>query len=171
MRRVMIVGSPGAGKSTLAMVMGRALGLPVHHLERICFRKGWRWVPTPQRDAAMAQVFALPAYVLEGNYPQTFSARLADCDTLIWLDLPVLLRLWRVCRRLWRHRGQERPDLPEGSVETDARHQWAFWRYFLIDRLGVEDATATMVAKAPPGVQVIHLRSRREVGAFVAGLK
>jgi adenylate kinase family enzyme len=167
MRRIMIIGSPGAGKSTLAVELGRTLGLPVYHLDRICFRKGWRWVPTADRDAALAQVFALPGYVMEGNYPLTYQARLADCDTLIWLDLHVLLRLCRVCLRLWRHRGAERPDLPEGSVESDARHQRSFWRFFLIDHLALREAALSLVANAPAAVRVVRLTSRREVRAFL----
>jgi len=50
MSRIAVIGSPGAGKSTLARKLGQALGLEVHHLDRLYWQPGW--VETPRSDSS-----------------------------------------------------------------------------------------------------------------------
>lgn len=67
MRRIMIIGGPGAGKSTLAVALGGALGLPVHHLDRMFWAPRWNAVSRDVRQARLDEVLASGAYVLEGS--------------------------------------------------------------------------------------------------------
>jgi adenylate kinase family enzyme len=167
MRRIMIVGGPGAGKSTVGLALGPALGLPVHHLDHIYWGPQWATLSETERQAAVAGVLALPGYVLEGGSPATYAARLADCDTVIWLDLNPALRLIRILLRVLRTRGRARPDLPPESPEDHPVHRRRFWRH-LAQNLPQEQAVLqALVAKAGPGTRVIRLRSRREVRAFL----
>ena len=130
MRRVILIGSGGAGKSTLAARLGRATGLPVHHLDAHYCRPGW--VPTPEAgwDAKIAELAAGPAWIMDGNYGRTMDQRLAACDTVVFMDLPRTLRLARVLRRWLRYRGRTRPDMNGGCHEQIT---WEFvrwvWRY------------------------------------------
>ena len=170
MRRIMIIGGPGSGKSTLARALGQVLALPVHHLGHIHLGPGWARLPAEDRTAAVSQVLALPAYVFEGSFPETYAARLAGCDTLIWLDINPILRIWRLCSRIRRSRGGGRPDLPPLSAEDDPLHVRRFWRHFWGDLLQERATCAALAGRAPPGVRVLHLHSRREVRQFLSSL-
>lgn len=70
----------------------------------------------------------------EGGLSATYANRLARADVIIWLDLPVGLRLWRVLRRTARHWDQQRPDLPEGCPERRNPGFWSFLRFILRTR-------------------------------------
>ena len=168
MRRIMVIGGSGSGKSTVGLALGRALGLPVVHLDRIYWGPQWGKLPDADRQAAVARVLALPGYVLEGGSPATYAARLADCDTLVWLDLNPALRLWRVLMRVRRNRGKVRPDLPPDSPEDHPVHRQRYWRHLARDLSREPAVFAALVAGAPAGTRVIRLQSRRAVRQFLA---
>jgi adenylate kinase family enzyme len=165
MRRVLVIGSGGAGKSTLATRLGGRLGLPVIHLDALYWNAGW--VATPPEDwaRAVADVIARDEWVVDGNYGGTLDARLAACDTVVFLDLPRLVCLWRVVRRWIRYRGHTRPDMAAGCDEQiDAEFLRWIWTYPARRRPGILARLATLTG----GQRVVVLRSRREVEAFLA---
>lgn len=162
-----MVGGAGSGKSTVGLALGRALGLPVHHLDHIYWGPRWARLSETERQAAVAGVLPLPAYVLEGGSPATYTARLADCDTVIWLDLNPLLRFVRILRRIRRTRGRARPDLPPESPEDHPVHRRRFWRHLAQSLPGEQAALQALVANAGPGTRIIRLRSRGQVQQFL----
>ena len=168
MRRVMIVGGPGSGKSTLARVLGEATGLPVHHMDHIHHLPDWQPRPMAEKREMARAVTEGDAWIFEGGMSSTYAERAARADTLIWLDLPVGLRLWRVTARLWRYYGQNRPDMAEGCTETLGWHTLEFYDWILRTRRAQRRKIADLVATARPGLAVHHLRSRRDVAAFSA---
>jgi adenylate kinase family enzyme len=170
MRRIMIVGGPGAGKTTLALVLGQCMRLPVHHMDRLFWQPGWRPALPEARTAAIAEVLDTSTYILEGAYAVTYPARLADCDTLIWLDVNPLVRAVRLWWRLRSEAGQHRPDLAEGCLEGDPDHGRSLWRVFWADPFRLHEQQLWQVAVAEGRVRTVRLRSRREVSAFVAEL-
>ena len=167
MRRIMIVGGSGAGKSTAGLALGRALNLPVYHVDRIYWGPQWGKLSAEDRQSALAQVLSLPGYVLEGGCPATYDVRLADCDTLIWLDLSPALRLFRILARVRRSRGRSRPDLPPDSPEDHPAHARRFWRHLASELPREQAVFAALAAKAPAGTRVIRLSSRRAVKSFL----
>ena len=164
MRRVLVIGSGGAGKSTLAARIGERLGLPVIHLDALYWRPGW--VPTPPDEWArvVGELVARDAWVMDGNYGGTLDQRLAACDTVVFLDLPRWLCAWRVVRRAMRYRGRSRPDMAPGCPEQVTREFLGWiWRYpsrrrpEILRRLGALGA----------GQQGVVLRSRAEAERWV----
>lgn len=118
MKRIMIVGAAGSGKSTAARAIGERLGLPVFHMDRdVYWLPNWEERPEPDRQARVADLVNQDAWVFEGSYSRTFSLRLTRAEMLIWLDPPLLLRLFRVIRRTFQQRGESRSDMAEGCVE------------------------------------------------------
>lgn len=127
MQRIVIVGSGGAGKSTLALQIGEALGLPVFHLDALFWQPGWVTTPRGERLRTLEQLVQSNAWILDGNWGGTgLEVRLAAADTIIFLDLPRTLCLWRAVRRWLSFRGRTRPDLGEDCPE---RLDWAYLRW------------------------------------------
>lgn len=165
MKRVMIVGGPGSGKSTLAVALGKTTGLPVFHMDRIHWQPGWQERPKAQKIALVTQVETSPEWILEGGLSVTYDNRASHADTLIWLDLPLPLRLFRVIKRRWHYRGgQTRPDLPENCPE---KLDWEFLHWVLTTGAGTRRKIQTTI-NAAPHLKVHHLRTRSDVRKFLA---
>jgi adenylate kinase family enzyme len=125
MQRVVILGCSGAGKSTFARALGARLGVPVVHLDALFWEPGWK---EPENEAFRARVTAAiagDAWVSDGNYvSRTFDLRLPRADTVIFLDQPRWLCVFRILWRWLTSFGRTRPDLAEGCEET---FDWTFF--------------------------------------------
>ena len=114
---MVIVGNSGSGKTTLADHVAQRLGVPHVELDAHYHQAGW--TPTPPEEFADAVRAALDAadaasggWVVCGNYPPVRSQIWARADTIVWLDLPRPLVMWRVTSRSF---GQGRA--AHGAVE------------------------------------------------------
>ncbi|MGX9356048.1 AAA family ATPase [Roseobacteraceae bacterium S113] len=168
MNRVMILGQPGAGKSTLARLMGKATGLPVVHVDRIHWMSGWVERAGEDKIALALAEQAKPQWIFEGGLHATKEDRLARADTLIVLDLPFWLRVWRVFARTVRHYGRSRPDLPEGCPE---QFSFEFWKWIWDTRQSQRAKNYRWMEQAERlGKDVVLLKSPAEVRSYIAHL-
>ena len=117
MRRVLVIGCPGAGKSTLTRALAETLGLPAVYLDRLWWKSGWINRTRAEFDARLDAALAGDAWVMDGNYLRTLPRRLERCDAVLFLDYPRRLCLFRALRRILRWRGRTRPDMAEGCPE------------------------------------------------------
>jgi adenylate kinase family enzyme len=170
MQRVMIVGGPGSGKSTLARSLGAQTGLPVFHMDHLHWQPGWVERARADKIAMALAVEDGARWIFEGNLSATYAHRMARADTLVWLDLPVVLRLWRVMKRTVRDFGQTRPDLPEPCPERLNYETLAFWRYIWRTRQTARRPLLAVMDAPPPHLRIVQLQSTAAAGAFLAGL-
>lgn len=145
------------------------LGLPYTELDSLFH--GPEWVPRPEFTDEVTALAAGPRWVAEWQYGAARPLLLRRADTLVWLDLP----RWRVFSQLVRRtlvRRVCRVELWNGNLEpplwtvlTDPEHilRWAWSTY---PRTGKR---VQAVLDAPGGPMVVRLRSRREVGGWLAG--
>ncbi len=166
----MIVGQPGAGKSTLARKLGECTGLPVIHIDTIHWQPGWIERSRDEKTRLCHEVEASDRWIFEGGHSATWSNRIARADLLIWIDRAAPLRFWRVfIRALW-YRRRSRPDLPNDCPELLANLPEFFgfmWRTNKSARAKLEQ----LVATAPAGCRVVCLRSNRETCALLATIE
>lgn len=169
MQRVMINGGPGSGKSTLARIMGERTGLPVHHMDKIHWKPGWTPRPGAEKIPLIRDIIAQDAWIFEGGHSTTYAERMARADTLIWLDLPIGLRYFRVIWRTIRDHGRTRPDMAPDCPEGFHGETLEFWRFIWRTRHSARNKLAEEIAKARH-LTVHHLQSRSQVSAFIASL-
>ena len=102
MQRVMIFGSVGSGKTTLATALGPILDLPVIHLDSLVWQPGCRTIPDEEFFVAHDELLARETWIIEGVGPwQSWAARVAATDTIILPDYH-LWQTWRwVAKRQW----------------------------------------------------------------------
>jgi adenylate kinase family enzyme len=141
MKRILVLGCAGSGKTTLARILGERLSLPVIHLDRHYWRAGWVEPSKEEWRAQVAELAARPEWIMDGNYGGTVVERLAAADTAIVLDFPTHICLWRVVKRLVCSYGRVRPDLPEGCPD---RFSFEFLRY--VARFRRQSRTRLMTA-------------------------
>lgn len=131
MQRVMIIGSPGAGKSTLARRLATVTGLPLRHLDAEYWLPGWtERAPRLWREK-LAALVAEDRWIIDGNYGSSLAMRSARADTLVHLDYSTALCLWRALKRVIGTRGQVRADAAPGCPE---RFDAAFLAYIALFR-------------------------------------
>jgi adenylate kinase family enzyme len=165
MKRVLVLGSSGSGKTTISHVLAAHTGLPVIHLDWHYWRPGWTEPPKEEWRAQVAELVRRPEWVMEGNFGGTLPERLAVADTVIVFDLPTWLCLWRVLKRLVLDYGRTRPDLAEGCPE---QLDLKFLLYVL--RFRRDHRPRLLAALEGFGGRIVMLRSPAEVRRFVEGL-
>jgi adenylate kinase family enzyme len=165
MERVLVIGPPGAGKSTLATEIARRTGLPLIHLDRHHWSAGWVEADKAEWEPKVAALIAGESWVIDGNYSGSLAARLARADTVIWLDFPVWLCLARVFRRAFQYRGKTRPDMAEGCPEQ------INWEFFVYTARFPWVGRKRIVERLPAFAgRLVHLRRPREAARFLRSL-
>ena len=101
-KRIQVVGSAGAGKSTLGAALSACLGCPLVELDELYWQPGWQPASPEAFRAAVAAALAGPRWVACGNYRVVRDLVWGRADTLLWLDYPLSLILYRLWRRTWR---------------------------------------------------------------------
>lgn len=126
MQRVAIIGSCGAGKSTLAKSLAQQLDLPVVHLDTYYWQPGWQETEADRWQQIQQKLVKEKCWIIDGNYGNTIDIRLAAADTVIWLDFNRYLCLWRIIKRYFEYTGRVRPDM---AAECSEKLSWEFIRY------------------------------------------
>ena len=169
MKKILVLGCPGSGKSTLSRRLGPLLDIPVVHMDKLFWTPGWVSI---LRDALIRKLEAelrKDSWVIDGNFSATLPMRLEAADTAIYLDHSSLSCVLRVLRRVLTSLGRVRPDMGEGCPErfdlAFLRFVWSFRKTHRADMLRALDAF-----KANGG-KVILLKNDRETEAFLKSLQ
>ena len=115
MKRIMIIGCPGSGKSTFARGLAEKTGLPLFYLDMMYWNPDRTTKPKEEFRAALRETVTLDEWIIDGNYGSTLEIRMEACDTVIFLDFPVEVCISGVEER----RGKPRADMPWVETEPD----------------------------------------------------
>lgn len=159
MERVMVIGCPGAGKTTFARRLRDVSGLPLYHLDRLWHRPDRTTVPRAEFDARLREIVRQERWIIDGDYQRTLELRLAACGTVFLMDLPAGECLAGAAARI----GREREDLPWVETELDE----AFRRRiadFSKERLPRIHA---LLEHYREGREIVVFRSRQEADRYL----
>lgn len=116
MDRIVVIGTSGTGKSTLARKIGATLNLPVVEMDALHHMEGWEIRPDDEFRALAADATKGARWVVDGNYSQNRDVIWPKAEMVIWLDYPLWLTMGRVVRRTVR-RAVTREELWHGNKE------------------------------------------------------
>ena len=171
MKRVMIVGGPGSGKSVLAAALGKKTGLPVFHMDKIHWLPDWVERTREEKDRMTHEVHMKYSWIFEGGHSSTYAERVGRADTFLWLDVPVGRRIYRVLKRSLRYYGQSRPDLPEGCPERFNRQTVEFVRFIWRTRHSARAKLEAIYRDPPSHLKVHRLETFTDVRRYLDGLQ
>jgi adenylate kinase family enzyme len=162
-RRIAIVGPSSTGKSTLAVAIGRKLGVPAVHLDQFRFEPNTDWRQRPDAEFFRLHDEAIlgDAWVMDGNYSKVLPQRLARATGLILTADHRLASLFRYFRRTLFER--DRPGALEGtkdSIKWDMIH-WIMVRS-PVNQIRYRD---TLLATRLPYVELHGMRGVNELYA------
>jgi adenylate kinase family enzyme len=172
MERIMVVGiSAGVGKTTFARRLGEILGIEVTHLDSLYWKPGWVEAELEEFSASQKEVVKKQQWIIEGNYSNTFELRFNHADTIVYLELPMYVCLYRVVKRWLTNLGENRPDMGEGCTE---KMEWAFLKFIITTYHSRKNKMENRMERFPllgPGKKVFKLRNKREISAFLAEME
>ncbi len=114
-KKAIVIGCAGSGKSCFSRVLAEKTGLPIYHLDRIWWREDGTTVDRAEFDEKLAGILALDEWIIDGNYQRTMEERMKTCDTVFFFDIPTEDCIEGIKSR----KGKERPDMPWKDAPED----------------------------------------------------
>ena len=163
MKKIVILGNSGAGKTTLALQLQQQLNLPLYHLDQLWWLPGWKEDTRENFDRKLGEILRKDSWIIDGEYTRTLAERLKFADTAILLDYPSILCLWRTLKRITLWYGKTRPGMTPGCPE---HYDWAFLWYVWRFRRNYMDRINETLQNFHG--EVIRLKSPAEAKRFIA---
>lgn len=165
MKKILVIGSSGAGKSTFSRRLHSATNLKLIHLDKLYWKPNWvETIDKAEWRKTLTEVLKGDEWIIDGNYSSTLAMRLEFCDTAILLDLPHYICAWRVFKRSVLYRKRKRPDMAKGCAE---KFDWEFlkwtWNYPKRSKERVEE----LLKRFESEKTIIRLKSKKEVENFL----
>ena len=158
MKKAIVIGCPGSGKSTFSRALAKKTGLPLCHLDMLYWNADKTTVARSVFLERLRPVLKADAWIVDGNYASTMELRLAACDTVFFLDYPTDVCLEGVRTR----RGKARTDMPWVETEEDAQFVEYVRRFAEVQRPEVLSLLQKYKEK-----KIVVFHSREEAEAFL----
>ena len=113
MKRVLVIGSPGAGKSTFARKLRDGTGLPLYYLDMVWHRSDRTNISREEFDQRLCEILEKDRWIVDGNYLRTLEMRLNACDTVFFLDTR-----WKSACREWNPGLEDRERICRGWKQS-----------------------------------------------------
>lgn len=163
MSKIIVIGCPGAGKSTFSRKLSEVTGIKLHYLDMLWHKPDKTNISSEEFDIGLEKIMTNESWIIDGNYTRTLEARLKECDTVFLLDYPLEICLEGAASRI----GKKRLDLPWTEDEFDEE----FKQYiidFSKDNLPV---IYELLDKYRDTKKIIIFKSRNEADDYLENIK
>lgn len=159
MKKTIVIGCPGSGKTTFAEKLRDKTGVPLIHLDAIWHKPDRTHISREEFDERLSEILASDSWIIDGNYSRTVERRISACDTVFLFDLPTEVCLSGAVARL----GKKRCDMPWIDTELDPKFRQEI-KEFRIKNLPI---IYELIEKYKEGKTIVIFKSREEADAFI----
>jgi adenylate kinase family enzyme len=117
MSKIVVIGSPGAGKSSFARKLHDRWKIKVYHLDRLFWRPGWEKKPIDTRIDIIQNLVLERQWIIDGDYLNTSDLHLEEAEIIIFLGISPFVCLRRLMKRHREFGGRTRRDIAMGSKD------------------------------------------------------
>lgn len=164
MKRIMVIGGCGSGKSSLSKKLSDKLRIPLFHLDQFYWQPNWVEMEKTRWEETVSTLAEKPKWIIDGNYSGTMDTRIKRADTIIYLDFPTMTCLWRITKRIYHNYGQVRSDMPEGCKE---RFDLDFYHYVLIFNITRRKGILKKIEALKKEKEIFILKNDKETEQFL----
>ncbi|MDA3884775.1 MAG: hypothetical protein PF638_04195 [Candidatus Delongbacteria bacterium] len=128
MKRILVIGSGGAGKSTFTKQLSKVLDIPIIHLDVHFWLPGWVQRESEKWHKKVDELIARESWIMDGNFNSTLDKRFKRADTIFYFDFSTIRCLYNAIKRmiLGRYFFKKRSDMAEGCIE---KFDWEFYKW------------------------------------------
>lgn len=164
--RILVIGSPGSGKSTFSRKLAEITKLPLIHLDKEFWNYGWVETPREEWIKKQENMISGGQWIIDGNYGSTLDMRIEKADTIFCFQLSRIVCLLRYFKRVIANKGKTRIDMPEGCPE---KFDFEFMKYIwsFPEASGKRNLERLQKSK---GKHIIVFKKKNEVNKYIKEL-
>lgn len=166
MRRVLIIGNAGSGKTTFGLKLSAILKIPLIHLDKIYWNGNWEHIAKDDFDKILQTELEKESWIIDGNYNRTLPKRLQYCDTVFYFDVPVWTSVWGITERIIKSYGKTRNDMGGSCPEYFDRQKLLLYRNVVTFKKNHAKNIESQLKNAK-NIEVITFRSRRQAKKYL----
>lgn len=159
MKKIIVIGCPGSGKTTFAEKLHKVTDLPLFYLDAIWHKPDRTHISREEYDQKLSEIFKTKEWIIDGNYSRTIEDRIRNCDTIFLFDLPTEICIQGATERL----GKTRYDIPWVDTELDPKLKQEIEEF--PDK--VLSTIYELVDKYSEGKQIIIFKSRAQADEYL----
>jgi adenylate kinase family enzyme len=166
MKRVVVIGNGGGGKSTLARSLATRLDCPCVELDALLWQPGWRLTPVEAYNAEHARLIAGERWIIDGlGRQESIPQRLARATDIVLVDMPLWMHFWLAAERQLQW-ASGNLDKPPAGIARMPRTEALFRTIWEVDRTWMPEIRKLVAMEEVRGKRVFRLASVPELDNF-----
>ena len=168
MRKIIILGNSGSGKSTFTSHLANKLHIDFLHLDPIVYKYSWDNPEFKEMEDKVSQLLAKPSWIIDGNFINNALKRFELCDTIFFLDINRFVCVRSVLKRHKQYKGKHRDSRSDFCDERITKNylKWVFFDFYKTSR-----KTILKIIKDNPDKNIIIFKNRKQINNYLRGLK
>jgi adenylate kinase family enzyme len=170
MKKILVIGNSGSGKTTFAKELAEKTGLPLVHLDKIFWCGEWAHISRDEFDSILKKELQKNEWIIDGDFSRTLPHRLKCADTVFYLDLPTITCLWGATVRVLKNFGKTRFDMGGNCPERFDKHKINLYKA-IISYNKLRRTECYKMLSEQRNIKIIIFKSRRQINSFLKSIK